>query len=454
MGEQVTNLNAWGLIGLSIIIGLIFTVHRRYLPLPLIVAGMWLTLGQALVVFDLNLQALRIAVLSMMIRMLVRGEFSRIRLEAIDRLFLSWQGLRIVSFTLLMLSVGALLNRIAYALDAVSLYFCFRYAIRDLSDVARAAKIVAWAMVPVATLMFVERMTGYNYFSILGGIPAWSAMRDGIIRCQGPFTHPILAGTVGALWLPVFWGLWVFGGNRVSALAGSVAGVVMVAMSGSSGPILTTLFGVFSLCLWQIRHRMRLVRIGIVVSLFVVQLFMNSPIWYLLARINILSASTGWHRSFLIDMSVKHFWQWFLVGVKDADIGAWGVWAADITNHYLFEGLRGGLATMCVFMLIIVRLYSTIGRSVSSEWVLPRGHRLFVWSLGALLVAHTATFFSVAYYDSQVLLHWHLTVAMIGGAGRAVAAMREEAETALAGEEESHSDDGNRATNTRVSPLT
>lgn len=124
-----------------------------------------------------------------------------------------------------------------------------------------------------------------------------------------------------------------------------------------------------------------------------------------------LSASTGWHRSFLIDMAVKHFFEWFAVGIKD--VAAWGVFAGDIANHYLIEGLRGGVATMGVFILILVRLCAAIGYAVQWEHLLGRGERYFVWTLGAMLVGHAATFFSVAYFEMQSMLHWFVSAAMV-----------------------------------------
>jgi hypothetical protein len=411
MGLQTTNITWLGLTLLAVIVIAVFLSPRRWLPLPVIAAGCWLPLGLRLVFYDLNFHSIRIVVVAVLVRMLIRNEFRLLKPERIDRVFLFWQGLKIATFTLLWMSGDAFVNRVGLAIDAVGMYFCFRLCVRDLADVIRIARLLAVVLLPVALAMIAERFNGTNVFSMLGGLQELSMVRDGVVRSQGPFSHPILAGTVGALWVPVFLGLWKSGSGRVLAVVGVLSGVAMTLTSGSSGPLMTLLVSLGALCVWPLRHRMRFVRRAIVVALIVLQLSMSQPIWFIFARINVLSASTGWHRSHLIDLSVRHFFEWFILGVKD--VGAWGVFASDITNQYLLEGLRGGMVTMSVFILILVRLFGAVGSAVRSEWVLDKGVRVFVWSMGAMLIAHTATFFSVAYFESQSLMQWYLSIALV-----------------------------------------
>jgi len=57
-----------------------------------------------------------------------------------------------------------------------------------------------------------EVATGHNPYAIFGGARvaeyASLAVRDNKIRAQGPFAHSILAGTFGAVLVPLFVGLW------------------------------------------------------------------------------------------------------------------------------------------------------------------------------------------------------------------------------------------------------
>lgn len=418
MGDESTNLSSIGIVISLILILWSLLSPRAIASVPMIIGSSWLTLGQRIVVFDLNFTVIRILAIAFLIRIFIRREWPLIASSKVDRLFLWWTASRIVSFTLLWLSGEAFLNRIGFAVDAIGIYYAFRFSVRDLEDVRRLTKIMVYILAPVAISMFIERQSGYNYFSTFGGVPEWSTVRDGIIRSQGPYSHAILAGTVGAVWWPVFLGLWRARSSRVSAALGVTTTGLMVVTAGSSGPILAVVFSAVGLMLWSLRHRMWLVRRAIVAGLIVLQLGMSEPIWFIFAKVNVLSASTGWHRSHLIDMAVKHFAEWVFVGVKD--VAVWGVWAGDITNQYLLEGLRGGLITMWFFIAIIVRLFGAIGLAFRTEWAVTPADRALIWALGATLTAHVVSFFSVAYYESQSMMHWFAAVALIIAATESV----------------------------------
>ena len=60
----------------------------------------------------------------------------------------------------------------------------------------------------------------------------------------------------------------------------------------------------------------------------------------LMARVDVFGGSTGWHRAWLIDTAVKHFSEWWLLGIKNS--GVWDPLLADVTNQYLVEGFDGG----------------------------------------------------------------------------------------------------------------
>ena len=115
---------------------------------------------------------------------------------------------------------------------------------------------------------------------------------------------------------------------------------------------------------------------------------MKAPVWFVIARADVFGGSTGWHRAALIDAAVKHFGDWWLVGIKDT--GVWSLGAthllADVTNQYIWQGVQGGLLTMLLFILIIVLCFRGIGREVRATRktrTLP--DRLCIWSLGAAL---------------------------------------------------------------------
>ena len=86
--------------------------------------------------------------------------------------------------------------------------------------------------------MILEHVTGRNVFSIFGGVPEFALIRDGKIRAQAVFAHPIVAGTVGANLLALFIGLWwQRGKSKMLAGAGVVSALVMTIASSSATPV-------------------------------------------------------------------------------------------------------------------------------------------------------------------------------------------------------------------------
>src|SRR6202030_2617548 len=107
--------------------------------------------------------------------------------------------------------------------------------------------------------------TGRNAFSVFGAAPANTAERDGKLRCQGAFRHPILAGTYAATLFPLFVGLWFQKGrNKIAAIVGGCCAVVATIAASSSGSVLALGCSVVGLALWCFRFKMRLFRWSVV----------------------------------------------------------------------------------------------------------------------------------------------------------------------------------------------
>jgi hypothetical protein len=284
--------------------------------------------------------------------------------------------------------------------------------VRDLEDIKRLFELMAIVVVPLALAMLTERETERNIFAIFGGVRAITELRGGTLRCQGPFGHPILAGTFGACLLPFFISLWWQGRKyRWLAMAGVVSSATITLTAGSSGPVMAFLAGSFAMALWWFRKYMRLFRWGALTGFCGLALVMKAPVWYLIQRVNIFSGSNGDHRALLIDEFVRHFWEWWLLGTKStvqwADENMW-----DITNQFVWEGVNGGLFTMLLFVLIIVLSFQAVGRVARAvQAVSPRNRGLLVWSLGAAMFAHCTSFLSITYFDQNVV-NWYLLLAL------------------------------------------
>jgi len=404
---EETNITALGIALTAIMMLLMLVLPRAYAFIPILLTAFWMTLGQRIVIATLNFQMLRLVVFAAYIRILLRGEYRNLQFRPFDRRVLLWVSCSCLVYILLFADGAAVINRGGLLFDTLGIYFMFRISIQDVSDARRIVLVVAWALVPVALLMANERLTGINAFYLLGGVSEYAFVRDGVVRAQGPFTHPILAGTVGAVWFAAFAALWMQR-YRLTALVGMTAAMTIVICSGSSGPLLGCAISLLALGMWTIRSYMRLVRWAVIAGLVGLQLLMKEPIWFIFAKINIVSGSTGWHRSHLMDQAVRHWSEWVLTGIKEVE--SWGVWKGDVTNHYLLEGFRGGAITMIIFIQLIVLAYKYIGKGVRL-WP-RREDQWLIWSLGAMLTAHVVTFFSVAYYDLQMMTGWYAMIAM------------------------------------------
>ena len=88
---------------------------------------------------------------------------------------------------------------------------------------------------------------------------------------------------------------------------------------------------------------------------------MKSPVWFVLAKIDVVSGSTGFHRAYLIDRAVATFSQWWMLGTRTTAIFGEQI-HGDITNEYIWQGINGGILTMVLFILVIVNCFRGIGR--------------------------------------------------------------------------------------------
>jgi hypothetical protein len=291
--------------------------------------------------------------------------------------------------------------------------------------------IMAIMMIPLSLAFLLEHATGRNVFSVLGGVPEVTWEREGSLRCQGPFSHPILAGTVGATSIPLLLSLWFRGGTyRGLGVIGVIAATTIIVTSASSGPLMAGIYGMGAMMLWPMHRYMRYLRWGLLILLVILHMVMTAPIWFLIARLSSLVGGTGWHRSELIDQAIQHFDEWWLMGTRYT--AHWGLNTlpfdpdmVDITNQYILEGVRGGLLQMILFVLIIVFCFRNVGRAIHRSEDRPFAVKMILWSMGVALFTHVVSFISVSYFDQLIML-WYLLLASISSVTAQLLAEREE----------------------------
>lgn len=406
-------------LGLTAVMAvLMLLLPRRYAIVPLIFLTCFMTLGQVLMIVGLHFPMIRVIVLFGWIRLLVRREMHSIRFNEIDRVLLWWIVSNVVANTILWRTSEAVVNRMGFAYNAIGLYFLCRFLVRSLDDVRRVFTFTAILILPLAVAMLIENMTARNLFSVFGGVPDITVIRQGVLRCQGPFAHPILAGTFGASLIAYFVGLWWQGPDkRLLAALAIIASTTIVITSGSSGPVISYAAAILGLAMWGLRKHMRMIRWGVALGLIGLHLVMKAPVWFLIARIDIFAASTGYHRALLIDKAVANFGGWWLIGTKS--VAQWSEFLAnpatpngDITNAYIMQGVDGGVLTLILFVTVMVRCFRGVGRAIATFKDAPPSTQRCAWALGAALFTHAVTFMSISYFD-QNYVNWYLLLAMI-----------------------------------------
>jgi hypothetical protein len=418
--QDSSNVAPFGLLFLVCMTLLTWSLPRRYALVPLMITTCYMPLGQMFVIAGLHFQFIRILLLVGWCRVFARGEAASLNLNSLDKLFIWWAVVTLVVGTLTAPSTTRFINRSGEVYNAIGTFFLVRCWIRDFDDVIRLVRVMAVMIAPLAFSMIVEKFTARNVFAVFGGVPEITEGRDGALRCQGAFRHPILAGTYAATLFPLFVGLWFQRGrNKLAAAIGICSSVIATVTASSSGSLLALMSAAVGFGLWPFRYRMHLFRWSMVLALFGLSLLMKAPLWYLFARISEIAGGTGWYRSYIIDQAIKHFDEWWLVGstytahwAPGGEVPTGNPGNMDIINNYVNEGLGGGIWKLGLFVAMIVVGYKIIGRWTHRRGSLPFSRRILVWSLGVCLTAHCISFISVVYFD-QIVVMWFWILAVI-----------------------------------------
>ena len=198
-----TLLHPLGLAALIILCAAVLFVRRRWVVPAMLMLACFIPSAQRISPATLDFHFLRIIVLAGWVRVLLRGEVSGFKFKPIDGFVIAWAVCSSIVHILGQGTVAALINRLGFMYDALGMYFLFRMIVRDWSDVITIARAAACISVPVAAAFVFEKATGRNVFSVFGGVPEYTTVRQGKLRCQGAFAHPILAGCFWAALCPM-----------------------------------------------------------------------------------------------------------------------------------------------------------------------------------------------------------------------------------------------------------
>lgn len=412
-------MNGIGIVVLFVVIVTVVCAPRRWAVVGAMAGVLFLTQGQSLNVLGLNLYAVRFVELAGFARVLIRGEVTFSNLTAIDRALLLTYGYSTAVF-LLRSSEGAVFQ-IGVMIDAYLCYFTFRGLIGDLEDFRWFLRAFLLLLGPFAALVLFESLTTNNLFSYMGAVRAEDFMRAGRLRCQGSFRQPILMGTLGASFFPLYISLALSKESRKLGLFGMGLCTIIVWASNSGGPASCAAIGLAGWMLWKWRTRMRFVRRVIAAGIIALTLVMKAPVWYLLARVSLLTGGGGWHRSFLIDNAVQHLSEWWLAGMPIEETIDWFPYSlrvtggADMTNAFIAFGITSGLIAIGLFVALLTCAYRQLGIALAAVRFSSGDSRtteFTLWGLGVMLTVHVVNWFGITYFD-QIYVVWFLQLAAI-----------------------------------------
>ena len=385
-----------------------FLVPRKYFLLPFILAATFVPADQRIIIMDLDFTILRILVVAGVLRMVIRGEMCIIELNRFDKILFAWTICGAVKYVVQWANTRALIYKCGVLFDVLGLYWLFRQNIRSWADIDFI--FVAFAFCALAMLPFAvfESATGQNPFLILGRVH--TAVRNtGRYRCQASFPHSIILDLFWATLVPVFISLSNVKRWKYLYWAATTASVFMVVATFSSTPILTLVAVLLLLLLFPVRRYGKEIAWALLGSIFALHLVMKAPVWHLIARVGIISGSTGYHRYKLIDKAIEHFQEWALLGTRNTAHWGWGM--QDLTNQYILEGALGGFVTLMVFIVLLVKAVKTAG-SYSLRCV-PLRRQWLSWGVCVLVLGHCISFFGVSYFG-QIKMLLYLTFAIVG----------------------------------------
>lgn len=399
-----TTLNPFAVLLLVFAVGVIIIGKRRMAVLAGIALVMFVPSGQRLVIASIDFAFVRFVALAFALRLLLKSEGKVIQFGFVDALV----GLICVWPMLAVLLRGGgpeFLTAVGLGSDRLLIYIGGRSLLRNSDDVIAVTRAMVKLALPIAGFFVLEKFTGRNLFAVFGGISPVTAVREGALRAQGAFAHPILAGAWWAAMIPLFLGLRWSPKRSMDRLYGSV-GVVLamliIVMSASSTPFAGVAAGALVWALFRYRDRLGAVwtsLLGVGVALH----FVHGPGLHhlLMAKFTFVSGSTGVHRYRLIDAAINRVGEWGLIGANTTYHWGWGL--DDVTCQYVAAGLAGGLLQLTSLLLVLILTWRLVGKAIrgakSSDAGVP-------YALGGSILVHAVCFLAVTYFGQIELLFW------------------------------------------------
>ena len=408
-GAEETTIHPLVAVYLLLVIALVMFLPRRWAIAPFLFAFFTIPVGQVVVLGPFHFTALRILILASLARLAFTRRLPSDRFGGMDWAVVLWSiSAAICACLEWRLQTGELVRQAGGLLDTLGGFLAVRFLIPDSETMRRTFKTLAAICAVFAMTMVIEQVKHVNVFGLLGGVPTEVAVRNGQLR-SGATLGYLYAGAFAGVLIPLFVWLWTKK-SRFAACVGFVGATVMVITSHSSTSLLALAGSFVGLAFWPLRNRMRIIRWGLVCTLVALHMVMKAPVWSLIQRIDLTGSSSGSQRYLLVDMTIRHFTEWWLIGTKAYIDWGWGTW--DLCNQFVAVALTGGLLTLIFYVMIFKRGFSSIG--TARKLVMGDGEQEWLfWCLGASLFATVVAHFGINYMAQLIVSFFVLVVCII-----------------------------------------
>jgi hypothetical protein len=389
---------------LLIAIVLILVLPKAKVITPFLIAFFTIPIGEVVVLGGFHFTALRMLILAglarraMLPKSKVAGKFPG-GFDRIDWVTILWSVSAVIALFLQFPQMPAVVNGFGVLLDTLGGYLVVRCFIPDGEAVRRTIKTLATICTILGVTMLNERINHINVFGLLGGISSSVTVRDGHIRASGTLGC-LYAGAFAGVLIPLFLWLWKERNCRAIASAGLVGATAMVITSYSSTSWMAFGGSLLGLAFWPLRNQTRALRWAFSLCLISLHLVMKAPVWALIARVDLTGSSSGEQRYMLVDMTVKHIRDWWLIGTPDYPKWGWDSW--DLCNQFVAVALTGGLLTLIFYIAIFSRGFGAIGKALKQA----RGDRKrqwFLWCFGSTMFGTVIAHFGINYMAQLIM---------------------------------------------------
>ena len=179
-----------------------------------------------------------------------------------DTLFLTWAISSTVIFGMQWGVAGIIARTGSHIYEQFGAYLLIRNLVRDWDDVVALVQTVCILAFPCVVFFMLEWSSGRNVFAVFGGVPSVTIVRDGRLRCQGAFTHAIIAGCAWA-WMPMIASLWWWELRRAGLLCSGSSHQPYSDFHRIITPVFTAAAAAVGMAFF-LRYQMRLVRWSVV----------------------------------------------------------------------------------------------------------------------------------------------------------------------------------------------